>query len=127
MLKAFWKQKGILINSDPWTESAMTWCLLCRFRKGPWTGKVTKDIRIIIGRLVFKQAPNLENTSFCFDLDNPTHNFTLHKSMKYWHDLPRRITRRCIICSRPFLINGGNFVWTIIGDPVVDFICQIHK
>lgn len=60
-----WKRKGAVIE-NPWTESAMTWCMMCRFREGPWTGKITKDLRGLIAKLIFRQEPNLKNVSFIY-------------------------------------------------------------
>ena len=60
-----WKRKGAVIE-NPWTESAMIWCMMCRFREGPWTGKITKDLRSLLAKLIFRQEPNLENVSFSF-------------------------------------------------------------
>ena len=102
-----WQRNGKLMLLDPWEEVALTWTLMCKFRKGPWTGRIGKDLRIKISRLLLMCKPNLENVTYRNSLETFPDPIVGKKELWYqskwlWHtEDDRKICSACEDCNRP--------------------------
>jgi hypothetical protein len=106
VLGASWKAGGfVTIAPDdhtprvvsPWRDAAMTVMCIFQFRNGPWKGKLSRDTRQIIAKLVYRQRPNLLNVYYCTQLDY--YPYVPEKGR--WDDDYEYISA-CHECGRPY-------------------------